>query len=362
MFWGNLLGKETPAGKTVAFLSEEFVAVKDFVDAVKEKQARLSNSDSPEPDQQVALQSGLINNAEQVDDTSADDVVLQEEVIIIESSPTETVVIDKVTTRIEHKATDTARAESQQLALQQAAPPQPEQQAVNYRFDRLQNRKSSTGIAESERKNVSALKEGDKNTSEITDRYVDSNTLDKLSTDLTDVKASGAVEEKGADSNIATEAVVSEPKDDASLLGKTVSRVEDSDSKESFVPAEIEKQLDNVDTQGKVIDGSQNSDSIREDWITARKSFYQRNYKLSEQSYQNVIEKSDDNFDAYGELGNVYFNQGKNKQAASAYYEAAAILVRKGKVSRAKSLMGLLRHLDNSKAVGLQKLIDSQQS
>jgi tetratricopeptide (TPR) repeat protein len=108
-----------------------------------------------------------------------------------------------------------------------------------------------------------------------------------------------------------------------------------------------------------VIDASQASASVKESWVTARKSFYQRNYEKSEQSYQNVIDSTEDNFDAYGELGNVYFNQGKNKQAASAYFEAAAILVRKGQVNRAKSLMGLLRHLDKSKADELQGLIDS---
>lgn len=129
-----------------------------------------------------------------------------------------------------------------------------------------------------------------------------------------------------------------------------------------FVPQEIEQQLNKVDDKGNVITESAQSDNVRASWITARKSFYQRNYELSEQSYQKVIDSTEDNYDAYGELGNVYFNQGKNKQAAAAYFEAAAILVRKGQVSRAQSLMGLLRHLDKNKANELQQLVDSAQS
>ena len=145
-------------------------------------------------------------------------------------------------------------------------------------------------------------------------------------------------------------------------------------TKDSFVSAQIEKQLDNVDNDGRLVDGSLKQDSqqddnkqsddkqdddIRENWIAARKSFYQRKYDLSEQNYQKVIDSTEDNVDAYGELGNVYFNQGKNEQAASAYFEAAAILVRQGQVNRARSLLGLLRHLDKSKASELQELIDS---
>ena len=131
---------------------------------------------------------------------------------------------------------------------------------------------------------------------------------------------------------------------------------------EKFIPPEIEKQLSNVDQQGKVIDPSQASISVKESWITARKSFYQRDYEKSIQSYQDVIDNTEDNFDAYGELGNVYFNQGKKQQAASAYFEAAAILIKKGQVNRAQSLMGLLRHLDKARAEELQALIESARS
>ena len=132
-----------------------------------------------------------------------------------------------------------------------------------------------------------------------------------------------------------------------------------STASDKFISPIVERQLSNVDSNGKVINQSVQGDTIRESWITARKSFYRRQYELSEQSYQDVINNTTDNFDAYGELGNVYFNQGKKEAAAMAYFEAASILVRKGQIRRAKSLMGLLRHLDKNKANDLQKLIDS---
>ncbi len=133
-------------------------------------------------------------------------------------------------------------------------------------------------------------------------------------------------------------------------------------SKDTFVTAEIEQQLKNVDEQGKVINETLPQDMMRNTWIAARKFFFQRKYELSEQNYQKVIENTTDNFDAYGELGNVYFNQGKKQQAASAYFEAASILLRKGEARRARSLTGLLRQLDKVKANELQALIDSDKS
>jgi len=108
--------------------------------------------------------------------------------------------------------------------------------------------------------------------------------------------------------------------------------------------------------------GSNSAGSDRELWIKARKAFYTRKFEESISSYQLLIAGRDDNFDAYGELGNVYFNQGKKTEAAAAYYEAAAILVRLGQTRRAGSLMPLLNHLDAEKASQLKELIGTGQS
>jgi tetratricopeptide (TPR) repeat protein len=271
MFWGNLLGKETPAGKAIAYLSSEFVEVADFVNAVKAKQAQL-NAGKTSP-QSPSGSNDVIGSdvAETVEMVGSDAAV-------------EPTVDDKRT--MGHTAIN-----------RQATNPQSERQAqVN-----AQPNERRVPVVAMQLKRDEIVSDGNKLPATVNDR----------------------------------------------------------DLGGAFVSPEIERQLENVNDQGKVVDDTQRSEAVRASWITARRSFYQRKYDLSEQSYRNVIDNTEDNFDAYGELGNVYFNQGKKQQAAAAYFEAAAILVRKGQIDRAKSMVGLLNILDKGRAVELQKLIDS---
>jgi outer membrane biosynthesis protein TonB len=97
--------------------------------------------------------------------------------------------------------------------------------------------------------------------------------------------------------------------------------------------------------------------STRELWIDARKEFHRGNIEASVNNYKAVIANSENNYDAYGELGNVYLNSGNRKEAAAAYYEAAAILVKQGQRARAASLMHMLGRLDPGKAQALQNLL-----
>jgi len=274
MFWGNLLGEDTPAGKAVAYLSEEFPVVEEFVAAVKEKQAKLSDAE------------------------------------------------------------DAPSASSESTA---AAP------VVSYSYNQTQVTQDAEGVVEKSEPTAAAGTGAAPAAQALTDQP-----------SVRQVPADMAPGSSRSSAAMTTDA--------RSMRDQPAQPQMQPQAEEKFVPAEVEKQLNNVDEQGKVIDPALASEEVRKNWVTARKSFYQRNYEQSEKSYQQVIDSTEDNFDAYGELGNVYFNQGKNKQAASAYYEAAAILVKKGQANRARSLMGLLRHLDRTKADELQKLIDSSAS
>lgn len=270
MFWGNLTGEKTPAGKALAYLSHEFVEVEEFINAVKAKQASLSSNK-------------------------------QESAAVV--------------VQIDPEPTDTEQTE--------AAPTE-----------------------------VAAIAEAD-----IVSSAAEKVTAEPAAVAVTDEKHSQPA------------AVVKPPmpirqgqatENKAQSAGFTAVEPARSDvSEEKFVSAEVKQELANVDEQGMVIDEALQKKMIRSNWITARKSFFQRKYELSEQSYQKVIDNTTDNYDAYGELGNVYFNQGKKQQAASAYYQAASILVRKGQAGRVRSLMGLLRQLDSEKAKQLQALMDS---
>jgi tetratricopeptide (TPR) repeat protein len=281
MFWGNLAGEDTPAGKAIAYLSEEFVEVDEFVDAIKAKQAELSGENSAtKKDVKAAT---IAEPAIQASATNSPVAQRNDAPGVLVRGPD--------------------RGDEQQFTGQQPV-------SISYSHNQMHVQQNSAGEIES----------GDASKAGVQGVAMTENTRP--------VKP----------------AAVTNP------------------STEKFVPAEVEKQLSNVDQHGNLIDAAQTSDSVKQSWITARKSFYQRNYEKSIESYKEVIDNTEDNFDAYGELGNVYFNQGRNDQAASAYFEAATILIRKGQVRRAQSLMGLLRHLDKAKASELQALIDSAES
>jgi outer membrane biosynthesis protein TonB len=98
--------------------------------------------------------------------------------------------------------------------------------------------------------------------------------------------------------------------------------------------------------------------TTRELWISAREEYHRGNIEASINNYKEVIANSSDNFDAYGELGNVYLNSGNTREAANAYFEAAAILVKMGQIRRASSLLPMLGRLDRSKAEELNQLIN----
>lgn len=102
--------------------------------------------------------------------------------------------------------------------------------------------------------------------------------------------------------------------------------------------------------------------STRELWISAREEYHRGNIEGSISKYQQVIANTKDNYDAYGELGNVYMSRGKYREAASAYFEAASILVKQGQTARARSLLPVLDRLDRSKADALNQLISSSNS
>lgn len=291
MFWGNLAGEGTPAGKAIAYLSSEFVEVREFVDAIKARQQAASAEKS---EKQAETHVAETRAAQMVEPAPAISAMAEEnnEVAANEAPATDAGPAGNEITGTEITGTEIE------------VPPV----SVSYEYKQSQAGTDSG---------------------------------DKMKTKKPEAAAGDSVVVSAADTE---------------MTDKTGG---DTARGDAFVPQETVEQLNNVDSHGRIIDTAKQTDAVRETWITARKSFYLRNYKLSEESYRKVIASTEDNFDAYGELGNVYFNQGKKAQAAEAYFEAASILVRKGQVSRARSLIGLLRHLDRAKAVELQKLIDS---
>lgn len=308
MFWGNLLGKDTPAGKAVAYLSAEFDDVAEFVNAVKTKQALLNEGPSSTP--------SASTNATVEADTSDSGPVPQKTAAGTEKQ------------EAEYRQEVASKTVGQPVKRPHEMPVAHQPPAV-----------ASANMTKSQPGNSGYQQH------------------DAFQPDTPKPQNTGRFYPR--EWSPQQKPVTTASRQQTDSVGMPQENSPGETGRGAFVSAEVAKQLENVNQRGEVIDPSQPTGAIREKWITARKSFYQRNYELSEKSYKEVINSTKDNFDAYGELGNVYFNQGKHKQAASAYFEAAAILIKNGQVNRASSLMGLMRHLDAAKASELKRLIDN---
>ncbi|MES0326687.1 MAG: hypothetical protein ABUK13_00710 [Gammaproteobacteria bacterium] len=94
---------------------------------------------------------------------------------------------------------------------------------------------------------------------------------------------------------------------------------------------------------------------------TARKLFWSGNAQASETLYLQLINLDSSDPNAYGELGNVYYTQGKWKQAGGAYYEAAVRLLGQKNndqvANRVSYLLRVIQGLDTESAEKLRKKI-----
>ena len=91
----------------------------------------------------------------------------------------------------------------------------------------------------------------------------------------------------------------------------------------------------------------------------AREAYWLRDYDKAEQYYQGLISLQPDNPDGHGELGNMYFSQGKWAQASGAYFEAGKRLADEGLVDQARQLIYVIKGLQGTQAEALEQYIDS---
>jgi hypothetical protein len=94
----------------------------------------------------------------------------------------------------------------------------------------------------------------------------------------------------------------------------------------------------------------------------AREAFWLHNYDDAEKNYRALTELEPNNPDGYGELGNMYFSQGRWDEAAAAYFEAGTRLVGEGRLDSARELVNVIRGLNGKQADDLEKLISSAAS
>ena len=89
----------------------------------------------------------------------------------------------------------------------------------------------------------------------------------------------------------------------------------------------------------------------------AREAYWLRDYATAEEKYLAMIELDPDNPDGHGELGNMYFSQGKWDLAAAAYFEAGKRMADEGLLSEARELVDVIKGLQGSQASELEQYI-----
>ena len=94
----------------------------------------------------------------------------------------------------------------------------------------------------------------------------------------------------------------------------------------------------------------------------AREAYWLRDYSKAEENYRALISLEPDNPDGYGELGNMYFSQGKWDLASVAYFEAGKRLTDQGQVAQARQLVDVLRGLQGAQADELEEYIAAKAS
>jgi len=100
--------------------------------------------------------------------------------------------------------------------------------------------------------------------------------------------------------------------------------------------------------------------SERDLLISARNAFNQGRINQSEKVYLELTQLDNDNPDAFGELGNVYYSQGKWDEAGQAYYEAAVRLISAGNHNQVIYLQRVIKGLNTEHAEKLAQLMMRQ--
>ena len=95
--------------------------------------------------------------------------------------------------------------------------------------------------------------------------------------------------------------------------------------------------------------------SERDLLINARNAFNQGAMNKSEKFYIELTQLDNDNPDIFGELGNVYYSQGKWDEAGQAYYEAAVRLIAERKYNQVAYLQQVIKGLSSDYAEKLSQ-------
>lgn len=82
----------------------------------------------------------------------------------------------------------------------------------------------------------------------------------------------------------------------------------------------------------------------------ARKAFWGRDLVKAERLYRVITNADENNIDAWGELGNIYYMQARWQEAANAYAEVTLRLIEKKDMPQAAYFHDLVRRMDRGQS------------
>ncbi|MDH5611068.1 MAG: hypothetical protein OEY66_01245 [Gammaproteobacteria bacterium] len=147
---------------------------------------------------------------------------------------------------------------------------------------------------------------------------------------------------------------------DADKASFAIEPASNNDEKDKVLVS-VEQKTDNLVISSRENTSVSATDSVsidaKQGLFMARQLFWKGEIHDSERGYLDLLNIDDSDPDIYGELGNVYYAQGKWKQAAEAYYEAAVRLLERDKNEQmGQQVNYLLRVIQGLDVVSAEKL------
>ena len=87
----------------------------------------------------------------------------------------------------------------------------------------------------------------------------------------------------------------------------------------------------------------------------ARQTYWSRDMAGAEARYKGLVNDFPDNADIKGELGNLYYAQRRNSEAAEMYHQAGLQLIKDGNPQQVMLLIGVLQAIAPAKAADLRQ-------
>ena len=145
-----------------------------------------------------------------------------------------------------------------------------------------------------------------------------------------------------------------EPRDKAKDMMSVVEKIKET------VAETVSEMIDAVDDSSEevsqeAVPGESTSSEKLAVLHKARQAYWNGSMSEAEKAYRELSELTSQDPNVFGELGNVYYAQGKWKQAGEAYYEAAILLIELNQPTQVNYLLRVIQGLDAESADKLRQ-------